>query len=856
MYLHSMTSQNCKTILKTLFKSRSLFFVFLLSANHAAIAAEVPDLGVETVRANRTTLHPGDTFRLETVIRNRGKAAATPATLSYYLSPDDTISRADTEIKTETLPQIAAGGTLERSVHLTAPDTPGTYYYGVCVNTVAAEADTTHNCSSATAITVKGADLMIFDAPQLSKTTLKSGETFQINTRVWNRGRIPSPQTTLRYYLSTDDTLSLDDTEVASDTVPPLSGRGAHPSRRRADLSKTLTAPETSGTYAYIVCVDATPGDTDTINNCSQPIPITVEAQAPTSMMIPPTTKRDTPQIQGPDLVIPSARVESPTVMIGGGVRLHITLTNQGTHAAPATTIRYYRSLDATISAADTELRAVNVGQLNPGEIIAPWALLLSPTVSGAYYYGACVDAVASESDTSNNCSSGIKVIAEAQGAGQKLLLPVGTIAAQHLEVGGSPVVLDVSGNFVGQVERWTASFRGTGAVAVRVSGPEMTLVPISKGWWIVTIEARRGHLVAKQTFPVSVSDADTPEPAGDTPLDLSPEVSIPDANLRAVVRTALGLKEDETLTQQKMHGLTRLSAPAHGITNLAGLEHAIRLTELDMPGNQIADITPLRNLTTLFRIVLNDNSITNITSLTWLTRLRHLNLSENRIHYIHSLANLIGITELQLQQNQIGNIQPLIGLTRLTKLSLSENQIINIQPLTDLLTLTEVSLSKNQISNVAPLETLTALTRLELTGNTITDLAPLRRLKAENATVAIDIDITGDTQNVQAAPAATWVPAETALFPNYPNPFNPETWIPYQIAKPADVTLTIYDVTGREVRRLALGHRPAGFYRSRGRAAHWDGKNQIGEKVATGLYFYTLTAGEFNATGKMLIQK
>ena len=789
-------------------------------------------MGVETVRVSRTTLHPGDTFRLETVIRNHGKAASTPATLSYYLSSEDTISRADTEIQTETVPRIAAGGTLERSVHLTAPDTPGTYYYGVCVNSVAAEADTTHNCSSATAITVKGADLMIFDAPQLSKTTLKSGDTFQINTRVWNRGRIPSPQTTLRYYRSEDETLSLDDTEVASDTVPPLSGRSAHPSRRRADLSKTLTAPETSGTHYYIVCVDATPGDTDTINNCSQPIPITVEAQAPIS--IPPVAKPDTLKTQGPDLVIRSARVESPTVMIGGGVRLHITLTNQGTNAAPATTIRYYRSLDATISAEDTELRAVNVGQIGAGKSTTTWALLLSPTVSGVYYYGACVDAVASESDTSNNCSAAIRVIAEAQGAGQKLLLPVGTIPAQHLEVGGSPVVLDVSGNFVGRVERWTASFRGTGAVAVRVSGPEMTLVPISKGWWIVTIEARSRNLIAKQTFPVSVSDADTPEPEGDTPLDLSPEISIPDANLRAVVRTALGLTADDTLTQQKMHRLARLSAPTHGITNLAGLEHAIRLTELDMPENQIADITPLRNLTTLTRIVLNDNSITNITSLTWLTRLRHLNLSENRIRTIDSLANLIGITELQLQKNQIGNIQPLVGLTRLTKLSLSENQI----------------------SNVTPLETLTALTQLELSGNAIEDFAPLRRLKEKNAAVAIDIEITEDTDNVQAAPAAPRVPAETALFPNYPNPFNPETWIPYQLAKSADVTLTLYDVRGVMVRRLVLGHRPAGFYRSRGRAAHWDGRNQLGEKVATGLYFYTLTAGDFTATGKMLIQK
>ena len=150
----------------------------------------------------------------------------------------------------------------------------------------------------------------------------------------------------------------------------------------------------------------------------------------------------------------------------------------------------------------------------------------------------------------------------------------------------------------------------------------------------------------------------------------------------------------------------------------------------------------------------------------------------------------------------------------------------------------------------------MTALTLLELSDNTITDLAPLRRLKAENAAVAIDIEITEDTDNVQAAPAAPRIPAETALLSNYPNPFNPETWIPYQLAKSADVTLTLYDVRGVMVRRLVLGHQAAGVYYSRGRAAYWDGRNAFGEKVASGLYFYTLTAGEFTATQKLLIQK
>ncbi len=98
--------------------------------------------------------------------------------------------------------------------------------------------------------------------------------------------------------------------------------------------------------------------------------------------------------------------------------------------------------------------------------------------------------------------------------------------------------------------------------------------------------------------------------------------------------------------------------------------------------------------------------------------------------------------------------------------------------------------------------------------------------------------------------------PKETALLPNYPNPFNPETWIPYHLAKDAEVTLHIYAVNGTLVRTLILGHQAAGMYQNRSGAAYWDGKNEFGEPVASGVYFYTLTAGDFTATRKMLIRK
>ena len=102
----------------------------------------------------------------------------------------------------------------------------------------------------------------------------------------------------------------------------------------------------------------------------------------------------------------------------------------------------------------------------------------------------------------------------------------------------------------------------------------------------------------------------------------------------------------------------------------------------------------------------------------------------------------------------------------------------------------------------------------------------------------------------------AALIPKKTALLQNYPNPFNPETWIPYQLSKPAEVTLTIYAVNGTLVRTLALGLMPAGIYQSRSRAAYWDGKNDVGESIASGIYFYTLTVGGFKSTRKMLIRK
>ena len=102
----------------------------------------------------------------------------------------------------------------------------------------------------------------------------------------------------------------------------------------------------------------------------------------------------------------------------------------------------------------------------------------------------------------------------------------------------------------------------------------------------------------------------------------------------------------------------------------------------------------------------------------------------------------------------------------------------------------------------------------------------------------------------------AALTPKETTLLPNYPNPFNPETWIPYNLAREAEVTITIYDTKGALVRRLALGNQAAGYYAERGKAAYWDGRNEDGEAVASGIYIYQFRAGNYAASRRMVIVK
>ena len=145
----------------------------------------------------------------------------------------------------------------------------------------------------------------------------------------------------------------------------------------------------------------------------------------------------------------------------------------------------------------------------------------------------------------------------------------------------------------------------------------------------------------------------------------------------------------------------------------------------------------------------------------------------------------------------------------------------------------------------------------LELETNSSADSA-----QSSNPAVSVDaahlVSVDGQSVRVGVEPFSMdpLHPRRTGVFPNYPNPFNPETWIPFQLHKAAHVRITIYDVLGHEVRGFDLGYLSAGYYKTRERAVYWDGRNEVNERVASGTYFYRLEAGDFVGTHRMVILK
>ena len=349
-----------------------------VSGSPADLVVESPSVSDSTL-----TLTPGQTFTFNATVRNQGTAGADATTLRYYRSTNRTISTRDTQVGTDAVSALAADSTSAESISLTAPSNAGTYYYGACVVSVAGES-AGNNCSAGVRVRIVGAgslDLVVQSVSVSDSTlTLTPGQSFTFNATVGNQGSAGAAATTLRYYRSSNRTISTRDTQVGTDAVSALAADST------SAESISLTAPSNAGTYYYGACVVSVAGESAD-NNCSAGVRVTVEAGSP-------------------DLIVEWTWMDS-TMKTGQSFTSRATVRNQGTAAAPATTLRYYRSSDQTISTQDTEVGTDPVDALAADGTSAESISLTAPSSEGVYFYGACVAPVVGESSTQNNCSGG-----------------------------------------------------------------------------------------------------------------------------------------------------------------------------------------------------------------------------------------------------------------------------------------------------------------------------------------------------------------------------------------------------------------------------------------------------------------
>ena len=368
----------------------------------------------------------------------------------------------------------------------------------------------------------------------------------------------------------------------------------------------------------------------------------------------------------------------------------------------------------------------------------------------------------------------------------------------------------------------------------------------------------------------------------------------------------------------ENLTNLTFLALDDNKISDVSPLENLTNLKELDLNDNKnISDISPLKNLTNLTFLELHGNTISDVSFLKDMLNLRDLRLQENQISDVNPLKDMLRLTYLDLHNNDISDVYPLKNLTNLKYLDVRDNNISDFSALNGLLDnlveyysdqrVKSVDVNRDGTVNIADLVSVAAnFTDPDLEAVTDTDTNIYPDVNHDGVVDLIDLLLVAvhvgsdtaapaltrnsiETSNLTAQKLAQWIQLAkqldvetpnlrtgisileglltllnrietsqitTALLANYPNPFNPETWIPYQLGKPSEVSIRIHSVTGKLIKTLELGLIPAGIYDDKSRSAYWDGRNEFGESVASGVYFYTFTADDYTATGRMLIQK
>ena len=360
------------------------------TANNCSLAVEItvpppPDLVVASFSARPTNPEAGTSIALTATVRNRGRGESEATTLRFYRSVNATITRGDTEVGSTSVPSLASQGSSRESAGVSAPTEPGTYYYGACVDTVARESATGNNCSAAFGVTVPPPPPDLVVTANASESDLEPRSSFTLSATVRNQGSGASSATMLRYYRSADATISTSDELVGSDAVAALPAAGSE------TQSEDVTAPTDRGDHYYGACVGAVSRESDTTNNCSSAVKVTVTWTGNADLIIGSFGRRSL----GGGLTVPGTRYE-----------WRASALNIGDGFAEATTMRFFRwTTTETFDSEDSLVGTRAIPVLGPGEESETKIELAFPEGAATYYHRACVDTVAHESDSTNNCA-------------------------------------------------------------------------------------------------------------------------------------------------------------------------------------------------------------------------------------------------------------------------------------------------------------------------------------------------------------------------------------------------------------------------------------------------------------------
>ena len=442
---------------------------YTVTVTRAAAPISAPDLDITFVYTFSNPFGYSPSFTLGVNVKNQGSGASGSTTLRYYRSTDSAITSGDAEVGTDAVDGLAASEISRETIDLIAPSAPGTYYYGACVDVVPNESDATNNCSGGIAFTVPA-------------------ET------------------------STDATLS-GLTLSGIDFGTFASGTTSYSAQVANTVSQTTVTPTVNHSGAtYVIklggVVDADRVIALSVGSNVITVEVTAEDDSTTKTYAVTVTRAAAP-ISAPDLVVPFVSTFTNLYRYDPSFTLGVNVINQGSGASGSTTLRYYRSADSTITSGDTEVGTDAVGGLAASGRSIEGIDLTAPSAPGTYYYGACVDAVSNESNTTNNCSPAIAFTVPAETSTDATLsaltlsdVPFGTFAS-----GTTSYTAQVANSVTETTVTPTVNDSGATYV-IKLGGVTDAdgVVSLSVGSNVITIEVTAEDDTTTRTYTVTVT--------------------------------------------------------------------------------------------------------------------------------------------------------------------------------------------------------------------------------------------------------------------------------------------------------------------------------------------------------------